>query len=375
MSSEPIQVGMIGLGGMGSEHFNKVCANRQFAIAALCSIDNEDSRRRMQERFPAAQRPLVTDNYLDVLDDDRIEAVIISTPEMSHAEISVAALRRGKHVLCEKAMATSLSECDRVIDAVHETGQIFQIGQEYRYAEFYSEFHRSIAEDEIGRLRMLWCNEFVEFDNLFQSWHRLRENNGGLLVTKNCHHFDLFNWMAGVPPVRVFAMGGSDVRAAELETVENPGPIEGRDNAWVVVEYEGGIRACLGLCLFTPAEDLAFGAIGDKGRLESYYPTRMEHRLFKRCGKYKTDGCDVRYYARPPGGHIGVVEELDAFAEAIRSGHTDVFANAYVGRQAVLLGLAAEASIDSGHVIDLGAFDANYEATIRRGHGGDDRIM
>ena len=74
MSSEPIQVGMIGLGGMGSEHFNKVCANRQFAIAALCSIDNEDSRRRMQERFPAAQRPLVTDNYRDVLDDDRIEA-------------------------------------------------------------------------------------------------------------------------------------------------------------------------------------------------------------------------------------------------------------------------------------------------------------
>lgn len=89
------------------------------------------------------------------------------------------------------------------------TEKIFQIGQEYRYAEFYRSFHKSILDGEIGNLRMLWCHEFVEFDNLFQGWHRLRENNGGLLVTKNCHHFDLSNWMTGVPPVRVFAMGGS----------------------------------------------------------------------------------------------------------------------------------------------------------------------
>ena len=363
MSHESIHIGLIGLGGMGSEHLAKIRTNSRFIVSGLCSIDNQSGRRRMQEGFPKGQRPLATDDYREVLADKRIEAVLISTPEMTHTEISVEALHAGKHVLCEKAMAPTLSECDQIIEAVCETGKIFQIGQEYRYTEFYRSFHKSILDGEIGNLRMLWCHEFVEFDNLFQGWHRLRENNGGLLVTKNCHHFDLFNWMTGVPPVRVFAMGGSDVRAMELETTDNPAPIEGRDNAWVVVEYEKGIRACLGLCLFTPIEDLAFGAIGDQGRIESYYPTRMEHRLFTRCGQYRASGCEIRNHERPPGGHIGVVEELDAFADAIRS-QANVFADGYVGRQAVLLGLAAEASIDTGSVIDLREFDTNYHDRV-----------
>lgn len=193
--------------------------------------------------------------YRDLLDWGAFDAVVIASPNDQHERMLNDAMASGKHILCEKPQGNSLASIDRMLDKIRSYPKVFQIGMEFRHHPMYRKLKESVSRGDIGPVRMMWCKEFrVPFRNGVDNWRHSRERTGGSLLEKNCHHFDLFNWMEDSRPVKVSAYGGSVGASDDM-----------LDHAWVNVEYENGTRASLGLSLFQPDAYLEIGLLGDKG--------------------------------------------------------------------------------------------------------------
>ena len=96
-----------------------------------------------------------------------------------------------------------------IAEAARHADRIVQIGLVYRCSNLYREMAR-LAREELGGPTLMWCKELRQcFPQ--RHWYYERSSTGGTLVEKDCHHFDLFNWMIGDDPVRVFATGGQHV--------------------------------------------------------------------------------------------------------------------------------------------------------------------
>ena len=127
------------------------------------------------------------------------------------------------------------------------------------------------------------------------NWNRFNRNTGGTLVEKCCHYFDLMNLVIGRRPARVMASGGQDVNHLD-ETYDGEVP-DVLDIAYVVVEYDGGARAMLDLCMFAEASknEQELCVVGDEGRSRRWSPraclrdraARRRHRQGQRAPRHR----------------------------------------------------------------------------------------
>ncbi|MCW5953722.1 MAG: Gfo/Idh/MocA family oxidoreductase, partial [Propionibacteriaceae bacterium] len=111
----------------------------------------------------------------------------------------------------EKPIAAHPEQARRITDAVAETGRDVTLTFNYRYSPRNTELRKVIASGEIGRVTAVhfdWALDTRHGADYFRRWHREKVNNGGLLVHKSSHHFDLVNWWIDAVPERVFASGG-----------------------------------------------------------------------------------------------------------------------------------------------------------------------
>jgi predicted dehydrogenase len=207
---------------------------------------------------------------------------------------------------------------------------------------------RAVVESgDLGRLRMLSIREhrfpfLVKVDN----WNRFNANTGGTLVEKCCHFFDLMNLLTGARPVRVFASGAQDVN--HLDEQYNGRTPDILDNAYVVVDYENGVRAMLDLCMFAEAgsNEQEIVAVGDLGKAEASVPGDGYVVVGTRATR------EVRRVECPPvmdAAHVGFHHgasyvEVVKFLAAVRAkGRPEVDVNQ--GLWSVAIGVAAHQSI------------------------------
>ena len=101
------------------------------------------------------------DQYQDLLNDPNVEAVIVALPLHLHAEASIAAMRSGKHVLCEKLMAHSVHECKEMARVALQTGQLLSIGHQRHYSVLYDQARRAIQRGVLG-----------DIHHIRAQWHR-----------------------------------------------------------------------------------------------------------------------------------------------------------------------------------------------------------
>ena len=99
-------------------------------------------------------------DYGDLLQMDDVDAVVISTPDHTHADIVVHSLAADKHVLSEKPAATSHEQLRKLEDAVKGSDRLYQVGLECRYLPVFKKMRSMIEENAIGSPRMVWCLEF-----------------------------------------------------------------------------------------------------------------------------------------------------------------------------------------------------------------------
>jgi predicted dehydrogenase len=283
-------------------------------------------------------------DWAQLLDDDRVEAVLIALPNDLHAEVAIAALQRGKHVLLEKPVALTVADCQRLIAAERAARGILQIGLELRYATVVRHLRAALDGGAIGEPRLAWCHEFrVPFREKVDGWILDPSRSGGTFVEKNCHHFDLLSWFLGAEPTRVAAFGGGDVVYRD-----QPGMI---DNAWVTVDHAGGKRASLGVSMFSAFHRLEFGILGDGGLLTADFATR-DVTLTHPDGTKETTAV-----ADPASGRItehGGADLLQAedFLRAVATGDRPRV-TLQDGIRSLLIALAAQRAVETGAVVPI----------------------
>ncbi|UCD55957.1 MAG: Gfo/Idh/MocA family oxidoreductase [Candidatus Hydrogenedentota bacterium] len=355
-----LKYGVIGCAGrMGMAHLlflNNVVADR-VEVEALCDLDVKQVAA-CSELFPYDVQ--IFDDYRQMLGMDEIDAVIISTPNHTHKQMAIDAFAAGKHVFCEKPLANTLEDCDEIITAAERSGKFLQVGLVYRYSSLYRKMRQLIRDGEIGPVHMMWCKELL--GSFYGQWRFKEALSGGAIVEKNCHHFDIFNWMIDSRAKRVCAFGGQNVmkRGRTVEVVvmetEEKTIVTGSDiidNAFVIIEYENGARAELTLCFFSPyGNDLEIGAVGEEGKIESWVKAHRIH-LWR-----TADGGKIRTF-RPRSDvdqhgvfHTGAYQQHMDFADCILT-DSPPFCDGRIGRESIVIALGAEKSIKENRIVHM----------------------
>jgi predicted dehydrogenase len=259
-----IRFGFIGVGAMGLSHVNsfaRLCGDK-VEIAAVCT-SNKATEKKVREVAPDAK---LLGNEWDLI-DSKLDAIVVSTPNFTHADLAQEILGAGKHLFLEKPIGITEEECRKVVAASEKSDRIVMVGHELRYSPFFQKMKDLVDAGEIGTPRMVWCREFRgPFQPKSGNWIQDDRKSGGALVDKNCHHFDLMNWWVGSRPTRVCAFGGNAVNRVI------DGAHQVNDHVTMSFEYANGVRGTHHLCMFAldfPREDLEMGIIGDGGLLET----------------------------------------------------------------------------------------------------------
>lgn len=351
-----VRYGLIGTGMMGYEHINNLKLMPDAEIAGI--TDPTPQSIQLAQAFLGdglRDRVKVYPDRQAMLADPSIDAVLISSPNFTHAEVLRDVLKTSKHVLCEKPLATTLEDAREVRDLARHHKGVFWVGMEYRYMPPAARFIEDVHAGRIGRLQMLAIREHrFPFLKKVGDWNRFSKNTGGTMVEKCCHFFDLMRLIVKAKPVRVFCSGAMDVNHQD-ERYDGKKP-DIIDNSYTVVEFENGVRAMLDLCMFAEGsknqEEIA--AVGDTGKLEVFIPDGNLVFSPRSTKGPVTTHVAVDDVALKAGTHHGAsYYQHQAFLSAIKHG-TPVQVTAEDGYWAVLMGMAAEMSAAQHRVVEMG---------------------
>jgi predicted dehydrogenase len=347
-----------------------------------------------------AYRP---EDFAAMLAKERIDVVVVCTPDHTHADYVVAALEAGCDVVTEKPMTTDIEGARRILAARRETGRSVRVAFNYRYNPVHRRVRELLAAGaigEIGSVEFSWLLDTAHGADYFRRWHRDKANSGGLLVHKSGHHFDLVNWWLGRGPETVFALGqlffygdgngrrhrtAGDRFALDLEAspklsalyrdaeredgyvrnqdVFGPG-VTIEDDVSVLVRHRGGVVLNYHLHAYSPREGYRVAFSGSEGRLELDV---QENEFASGAEPVPEPGrarLTVQRHWEPPEavfdgllgeGHGGGDERM--LAELLGDAGPDPLgcaADHDAGLQALLTGLAANRSLATGRPVSVG---------------------
>lgn len=356
LRSDDVRYGIVGVGMMGLEHLRNLAALPGAVVTAV-SDPHAPSRAAAVDESLRAGVPVPAEfgGHRELLASGLCDAVVVASPNMTHAEVLDDVLASGLHVLVEKPLCTTVADCRRVIRAAEDHPGVVWVGLEYRYMPPVAALLDEVASGTVGRVHMVAVREHrFPFLAKVGDWNRFNRNTGGTLVEKCCHFFDLLTLVASGRPTRVLASGGQDVN--HLDERYDGGRPDILDNALVIVEYDNGVRASLDLCMFAEGsrnqEELS--VVGDTGKVEAFLPSgilRTGDRVGWSAGVTERVVVDGR--VAHEGFHHGAsyLEHLD-FLHAVRTGGRPTV-SLEDGLSSVAVGIAAQRSIAERRAVTL----------------------
>lgn len=250
-ANEKLNLGIIGVANQGHYDLSAVAGEN---IVALCDVD-ENYLAAAKQRFPGAR---TCNDFRRLLDQRDIDAVVVATPDHTHAVAVAAALRSGRHVYCEKPLTRTISECRAVTALARKHKLITQIGTQIHSGENYRRVARQVQDGVVGAVSEVhvWVNataagttwpaesppvpahlhydlwlgpvpprpyspEFVP-----RWWRRWWVFGGGALADMGCHYLDLPHWALGLRAPR------------GVEVLDGPPAHPDAAPPWLVVRYE-----------------------------------------------------------------------------------------------------------------------------------------
>ncbi|MGA5412765.1 Gfo/Idh/MocA family protein [Streptomyces pseudogriseolus] len=229
----PLRIGMVGYAFMGAAHSQGWrTVGRVFELplrpemAVICGRD-ADAVRAAADRHGWAETET---DWRALVERDDIDLVDICTPGDSHAEIALAALAAGKHVLCEKPLANTVGEAEAMARAAEEArarGQAAMVGFNYRRVPATALARRMVVEGRIGTLRhvrVAYLQDWLVDPQFPLTWRLRREQAGsGSLGDLGAHIVDLAQYLAGEHLAGVSALTETFVRERPLPTAPSSG--------------------------------------------------------------------------------------------------------------------------------------------------------
>jgi predicted dehydrogenase len=364
-SLAPLRVGIVGFGLRSSLWRQAHQPERGSTVTIVCDT-SERGRADARAALPHAE---VTDD-LDRLLGSGIDAVLVLTPDHLHRPVAVAALEAGVAVFCEKPMATTVEDCDAILQAAERTGTRLYVGHNMRHMPVVTQLREIIRSGRIGAVKAVWCRHFVGHggDFYFKDWHADRRNSTGLLLQKGAHDLDVIHWLAGGFAERVSAMGDLAVygaitdrrdrtgeRMTDWYSLDNWPPtaqtglnpvVDVEDLSMVQLQLDNGVLASYQQCHFTPDYWRNYTVIGDAGRIENFGDGPGDRiGIWDRRHDGSAEPDETVIIAGGIGGHGGADQlMMDEFLHFARvGGSTDT--SPVAARQAVAAALTATRSL------------------------------
>lgn len=166
--SKPVRVALVGL-GFGAEFIPIYQAHPQAEITAICQR-NVDKLKKVGDQFGIATRYT---KYEDVLKDPNVDFVHINSPIPDHAPMSLAALRAGKHVMCTVPMATTIEECQQIVETVKSTGLKYMMAETVVYSREFLFIKELYTKGELGKIQHLAASHPQDMDGWPDYWERM----------------------------------------------------------------------------------------------------------------------------------------------------------------------------------------------------------
>jgi predicted dehydrogenase len=216
MTTNPIRLGIIGLGAMGTEMLGAALPHPDFDVRLAADL-SDTTVVRQRTAHPDV---VFTADPTEVLGSTEIDAVYITTPPVHHADLAVAALRSGKAVFCEKPLAISLADGRRMAAAAAESGRATAINYSLSDRNATLELERAIAAGEPGRITGVEMRlRFPQWPRAFQAdatWLAGRAQ-GGFLREVFSHFAYLTDQLLGeLTPVHLDVTYGDDPESSEI---------------------------------------------------------------------------------------------------------------------------------------------------------------
>ena len=168
-----------------------------------------------EKEFEAAGAPVplrfTPDELERTIAGQRIDRVIVTSPDFTHADLVSRSLLAGADVVVEKPITIDADGLRQIAAAIETSGRSVVTTFNYRYSPRNSALRELVQSGAIGDVTSVhfeWVLDTVHGADYFRRWHRDKQSSGGLLIHKASHHFDLVNWWIDSVPRRVFASGG-----------------------------------------------------------------------------------------------------------------------------------------------------------------------
>uniref|UniRef100_A0A0E0EHT7 Gfo/Idh/MocA-like oxidoreductase N-terminal domain-containing protein n=1 Tax=Oryza meridionalis TaxID=40149 RepID=A0A0E0EHT7_9ORYZ len=366
-----VRYGIVGVGMMGREHLHNLAhlagevgrAEPPVRVRVTCLADPHPESLQLGHQLAAdlaLPAPQIFSGHGELLDSGLCDAVVVSSPNMTHYQILMDIISHPKphHILVEKPLCTTVQDCQKVVEAAKQRSDILvQVGLEYRYMPPVAKLIDTVKSGTLGQVRMVAIREHrFPFLVKVNNWNRFNCNSGGTLVEKCCHFFDLMRLFAAANPVRVMASGAIDVNHKD-EVYDGKVP-DIIDNAYVIVEFDNGSRGMLDLCMFAEGSrnEQEISVVGDIGKGEAFVPesiVRVGKRTGGRDGVVTIMAEDERI--KYQGLHHGssYLEHLN-FLSAIRlQGASGPSVDLTDGLLSVAIGVAGQLSIEKGRFVTI----------------------
>ena len=362
-----IRYGLIGCGMMGREHIRNIQLLENTQVAAIFEPDAE-MRMAAKELAPDA---IFTESLDALLDLDRLDALVIISPNHCHADqLRHIGSRVRLPILVEKPLYTDMSDAQDMADFQRSHQAPVWVAMEYRYMPPIAALIDE-AEGVTGGIQMLSITEHrFPFLEKVGDWNRFNRNSGGTFVEKCCHFFDLMRRILAAEPVRITASAGQAHNHKD-ETYNGEVP-DIWDHGYVIVDFDGGQRAMLELCMFAEGSKYQeqITAIGPHGKITCDVPgpgrfwagpgdaPRPKLTLSPRDKSgISTRYCDVPDALMAAGDHNGsTFYQHQKFLQMIKNGGpADV--SIEDGIKAVKIGQAAQIAASEGRVVLFSELD------------------
>lgn len=345
---------IIGSGMMGREHMRNLALVPETELVAIADPD-KGSREAAGKLAEKLGLEILLFNEADaMLDEVHPDAVIIASPNHTHFEILKSVMPRELAILVEKPLCTTVEDAVEIARLAKGYPALFGVGLEYRYMPPVSRFIERVHSGEAGDVRMMYIREHrFPFLPKVGDWNRFNRNTGGTLVEKCCHFFDLMRHTLQDEPVRIFASGAQDMNHLE-ERYDGEVP-DILDNAFVTVDFAGGARAVLDLCMFAEGAEQQeeIYALGNKGRLDVAIPAATVTWSPRDRSGVVVEHVETPREALAAGDHHGATYfQLRDFHAALVSSSAPKL-SALDGLRSVQMGDAAQRSIATGQAVEL----------------------
>ncbi len=400
--AKPMRLAMVGTGHRGLGMWGDPVIKEfpeHVKFVGLCDIN--PGRVAYAKKSLKLDCPTYTD-FDKMMQETKPDRLIVTTVDNTHNFFIVKGMEYGADIITEKPMTTDEAKCQEILDAEKRTGKKVRVTFNYRYSPHRVKIYELLRAGAIGDITSVdfhWYLDTSHGADYFRRWHRLRKHGGSLLVHKASHHFDLLNWWIDSDPEQVFSYGSLEMygkNGSFRHTNCRPCPHKAKcpfyfdmtkdkrlmsiyadnekhdgylrdgcvfkedidifDKMAVQIKYKNKVNVSYSLTAYSPYEGYRISFNGTKGKIDAWIKERQpweeedfdEIQLTQNFGKR-----EIFRIPNNEAGHGGgdtrlrkqiFMNEGDPYHQA--AGSRD-------GSMAVLVGIAARNSIDSGKPVNI----------------------